>query len=116
MTKKEMAQERFHFFAEVLAQAGLFQFIGERDRPLTIGGGGKHTPFPCIDTDEDRLREANNERDQHDDIYSDHPIDIRPIQGGQYYVAFPRATDDANIRRRAVQLLEAGRRGQEERH
>lgn len=115
MTKKEMAQGRFRFFAEVLAQAGLFQFMEERDRPLTIGGGGKNLPFPCIDTDEDRLREANNERDQHDDIYHDHPIDIRPIQGGQYYVALPRATDDANIRRRAVQLLEACRRGQEER-
>ncbi len=102
-----MAQEHFHFFAEVLAQAGLFQFMEERDRPLTIGGSSKYSPFPCIDTDEGRLREANNERDEHDDIRRDDPIDIRPILGGQYYVALPRTTDDTNIRRRAVQLLRA---------
>lgn len=115
MTQKERAQEGFHFFAEVLAQAGLFQFMEERGRPLTIGGGGRNLPFPCIGTDEGQLREANNERDQHDDIYPGHPIDIRPIQGGQYYVALPRATDNANIRRRAAQLLRACVRQQEER-
>ena len=46
MTKNEMAQGRFRFFAEVLAQAGLFQFMEGRDRPLTIGEAGKTRPFP----------------------------------------------------------------------
>ena len=102
-----MAREHFYFSAEVFAQAGLFQFREECDRPLTRGGGGKDLPFPCIDTNGDRLREANRERDQRDDIYPDHPIAIRSIQDGRYYGALPRATDDTNIRRRAVQLLGA---------
>ena len=40
MTKKEINQQHFLFFAEVLAQAGLFRFMEERNAPLRIGGGG----------------------------------------------------------------------------
>ena len=116
MTKKEMAQERFRFFVEVLAQAGLFQFMEERDGPIELGGGGRYLPFPCIDTDEDRLRRANRERDQQDSL-EDVEFTILSIRTRTrtYYVAVLRRTDDTNILRRAAQLLEECLRQREER-
>ena len=88
---REQAQEHFLFLVEALAEGGALRFLEERDEPLELGGGGKYSSFPCIDTDEDRLQEANDGRDQDDDIYPDDPIDIRRIQGGRYYVALPRS-------------------------
>ena len=105
MTKKE-AQEYLHFFAEVLARAGMFQFIEGQDGPLMLGGG-RYEPFPCVDTDEDRLRRANRDRDQRDNL-EDIELTVLSIQAPTrtYYLAVPRRTDDANIFRRATQLLE----------
>ncbi len=82
----------------------------ERNSPLEIGGEGRYAAWPCLDTDEGRLREANGVRDEDDGIYPDDSIRICSIegQGGEYYVALPRsADDDNNIRRRARQLLDA---------
>ena len=97
---KEQAKERICFLAEVLAQAGLLQFLEEWDEPLRIG---RSPAFPVIDTDEGRLQGANEERDA--GLSYDASVDTYPIQGGLYYVAIPRATDDGNILRRAVELL-----------
>ena len=109
MTKKEINQQHFLFFAEVLAQAGLFRFMEGRNAPLEIGGEGRYAAWPCLDTNEDRLREENRVRDEEEGI---HPDESSPIcslegQGREYYVALPRSADDDNIRSRARQLLDA---------
>ena len=110
MTKKEMAQECFRFFAEALAQAGMFEGL---EMPIFARAQrGRPNDFPCIDTDEDRLREENRIRDQRDRTQRE-PVAILPIDTGKYYVASPRTVD--HIPKRAVQLLEACLRLQEER-
>ena len=109
MTNKEINQQHFLFFAQVLAQAGLFRFMEGRNAPLEIGGEGNYRPWPCLDTNKDRLREANRERDEREGIYSGKPSPICSIEvrGRKYYVALPRTADDTNVRRRAHQLLDA---------
>ena len=109
MTKTEMAQKCFRFFAEALAQAGMFEGL---EMPIFARAqSGRPNDFPCIDTEEDRLREENRARDQRDRK----PVTILPIDGRieRYYVALPRTV--GHIQKRAVQLLEACRRLQEER-
>ena len=103
MTNKEINQQHFLFFAEILAQAGLFRFMEERSAPLEIGR--RRPLWPCLDTNEGRLREANERREAH----PNESIRICSIegQGGEYYVALPRSADDDNIRSRARQLLDA---------
>ena len=110
MTKKEIAQESFRFFAEALARTGMFEGL---EMPIFARARhGRPNDFPCIDTDEDRLREENRARDQRDRTQRE-PVTILPIDTGRYYVALPRTVD--HIQKRAVQLLEACLRLQEER-
>lgn len=114
MTKKEteIAQECFHFLAEALAQADMFEGL---ELPLIVRpqhNRGRPNPFPCIHDNEEELRRLNAERDQRDDTQRD-PVIIRPIDSGRYYVALPRTGN--HIPKRAVQLLEACVRPQEER-
>ena len=104
MTKTEMTQECFRFFAEALAQAGMFEGL---EMPIFARAQrGRPNDFPCIDTEKDRLREENRARDQRD-------LTILSIDKERYYVALPRTVD--HIQKRAVQLLEECRRLQEER-
>ena len=104
MTKTEMAQECFRFFAEALAQAGMFEGL---ELPLIVrpqNERGKPNPFPCIHTDEAALRILNEERDRRDGTQRK-PVTILPIDTGRYYVALPRT--GSHTQTRAVQLLEA---------
>ena len=100
--KVEMSEEMFEFLADVLAEAERFT---EADCPIRLrhrSGGGR--PFPCVDTNEERLRTQNEERDRQMERQRE-PVNIHPIQNGRYSVAIPR--DDSWRPQRAVQLLEA---------
>ena len=126
MTEKEKGQEGFYFLAETLARAGMFEGLAMPiiAQPQNSGNDARHL-FPCIHTDEEKLRRLNAERDeelrrqraergQNDDTQRD-PVSIRSIDSdsGRYYVALPRSPGE--ISRRAVQLLQTCIRLQEER-